>query len=107
MLGHELAVEQSVAADLQPRDQPGQRDLRRIAARREHAFAEKGGAEIDSVEAADERALVPAFDRMGVAALVEQAIASFDVGVDPGLLALGAAFHHFGEGGIAGHPILA
>ncbi|MEA3035865.1 MAG: hypothetical protein QOH04_1630, partial [Sphingomonadales bacterium] len=43
MLGHELAVEQPVAADPQPRHQPGERDLGRVGAAREHALAEKGG----------------------------------------------------------------
>ena len=79
MVGHELAVEQPVAADPQPRHQPGERHLGRVAPGREHALAEEGGAEADSVEAAGELALVPAFDRMGVAAGVEEAVALLDV----------------------------
>ena len=51
-----------------PRDQPGERHLRGVARRREHRFAEEGGAELDAVKAADQRAVLPAFDRMGVAA---------------------------------------
>ena len=79
MLGHELAVEQPVAADPEPRDQPGERDLGGVAAGREHALAEEGGAEVDAVEAADQLVPLPAFDRMGVAARVEQAVALLDV----------------------------
>jgi hypothetical protein len=78
MLGHELAVEQPVAADLQPRDQPGERDLRGVAAAREHAFAEEGAAERDAVEAAGELAVLPAFDRMGVAEPVKLGEALLD-----------------------------
>jgi hypothetical protein len=59
MLGHELAVEQGEAADDQPRDQPGERYLRGVGPRREHAFAEEGGAQPDAVEPADELAFQP------------------------------------------------
>ena len=55
--GHELAVEQGEAADLQPRDQPGQRDLRGVGHPAEHAFAEEGAAELDAVEPADQLAV--------------------------------------------------
>ncbi len=55
MVGHELAVEQREIADLEPSDEPGQRDLRCIRRAAEHAFAEKGPAEPDPVKAAHER----------------------------------------------------
>ena len=50
MIGHELAVEQGEAADLEARDQPGERDLRRVGRAAEHAFAEKGAAEAHAIE---------------------------------------------------------
>jgi hypothetical protein len=44
VIGDELAIEQAETADLQPRHQPGERDLRRVAFPAEHAFAEEGAA---------------------------------------------------------------
>jgi hypothetical protein len=67
MLGHELAVEQLEPADDQPGDQPGERHLGRVAPGREHALAEEGGAEPHAVQAADQLAILPCLDRMGVA----------------------------------------
>jgi len=49
MLSHELAVEQGEIADLEPRDEPRQRNLRGIGHPAEHAFAEKGSAELHSI----------------------------------------------------------
>ena len=92
VVGHELAVEQGEAADLEARDQPGQRDLRRVGRAAEHAFAEEGAAEPDAVKAADQLAAVavPDLDRMGVAAGVEGEHGALDLAVDPGFLAVGA-----------------
>lgn len=42
MRGLELAVEQCESAGLQPRDEMGKRDLRRIGGAADHAFTEKG-----------------------------------------------------------------
>jgi len=36
VIGHELAIEQGEAADFQPRDERGERDLRRIGGAAEH-----------------------------------------------------------------------
>jgi hypothetical protein len=49
MIGHELAVEQGEAAEPQPRDQPGQRHLRRVGAARHHGFAEKCATDRDAI----------------------------------------------------------
>jgi hypothetical protein len=78
VIGHELAVEQPEAADLQPRHQPGQSHLRSIGASREHAFAEEGRAELHAVKAADKLPILPALDRMGVAEAVELVVALLD-----------------------------
>jgi hypothetical protein len=102
VIGHELAVEQAVAADLQARDEPGERHFRGVARRREHRFSEEGGAEIDAVKAADQRLTLPALDGMGMAAQIEEAIALLDLGVDPGLFAIGAAADDLGKGAVAG-----
>ena len=53
MRGEELAIEQREAADAQPRDQPGQRDLRRIGDAADHRFAEERAAQRKAVEPAD------------------------------------------------------
>lgn len=90
MIGHELAVEETVPADSQPRHQPGERNLGSVAAQREHAFAKERRAEIYAVEAADQFAFLPAFHRMSMAELVELVVARFDTEIDPGLFPLGA-----------------
>ena len=97
MLRHELAVEQPESADDEARHQPGQRHLRRIRSKREHALAEEGAAEPHAVEAADKFLILPAFDRMGVTESVEQIVALLDLAVDPGFLALRAIVHDGGE----------
>ena len=91
-------------ADLQPRDQPGQRDLRRVGRPAEHALAEERAAELHAVEAADQLAAVPHFDRMGVAGAVQREHRALDLGVDPGLLALGAGGDDRGESRGRGSP---
>jgi hypothetical protein len=48
----------------------GESHLGRVAGAGEHAFAEKGAAEADSIESADQSVLLPAFDRMGLPAQV-------------------------------------
>ena len=85
MLGGELGVEQRVAADLQPRDQMDQRDLRGVALPREHAFAEEGGAEADAVEAADQLSVAPGLDGVAGADVEQLAVEPADALVDPGL----------------------
>src|SRR6185312_17177837 len=90
MLGHELAIEKREIADLQARDQPGERDLGCVGPAAEHAFAEKGAAELHAIEAADQVVRLPYLDRMGVAGAVERDHRVLELGVDPRLLAVGA-----------------
>ena len=66
------------------------RDLRSIGLAVEHALAEKGGAERDTIEAADERAVAPCLDRMNPAQIEKLAIEPLDALIDPGFLAPGA-----------------
>ena len=87
MGGHELAVEQGEAADLEARDQPGQRHLGGVGGGGEHAFPEEGPAELDAVEATDEFAVPPDLDRMGVTGRVQGQYGLLDLGVDPSLFA--------------------
>lgn len=102
MLGHELAVEQAEAPDPKTRHQPGEGDLGGVRADREHALAEKGAGEAHAIEPADQLVVLPAFDRMGVAGLVQPVVAQLDLGVDPGLGPLRAATDDGREGGVAG-----
>ena len=101
MLGHELTVEQSEIARLQASDQPGERDFRRVADAAEHAFAEKGPAELHSVDPAGEPIVTPDLDRMGVARSVQGEHGLLELGVDPRLLAVGAGGDHSGEVAVA------
>ena len=106
MLGHELGVEQREAAALQPRHQMHQRDLAGVGLAAEHALAEERAAERDAVEAADQLAIQPGLDRVGVAHDVQLAAQVEDGVVDPGLPAAGrrlrAARHHILEGAVGG-----
>ncbi len=52
MLGHELTIEQGEIPRLEARDEPRERDLRRIADEAEHAFTEESATQFHAVEAA-------------------------------------------------------
>src|SRR5258705_17257 len=69
MRRQELGIEQSVAAEPQGRHEMDERHLAGGGNPAEHALAEEGGAERHAVEAADELALMPAFDAVRRAAL--------------------------------------
>ena len=83
--GEELDVEQSEATVAQVVDQVNERHLAGVAFAAEHALAEEGAAQRDTVEAADQAALRPALDRVDVAALEERRIERDDLVVDSGL----------------------
>jgi hypothetical protein len=53
VLSHELTIEEGEIARREPRYQPRERDLRRIALTAEHALAEERAAELYAVKAAD------------------------------------------------------
>src|SRR5437868_13216444 len=97
MVGHELAIEQAEIADLEPSDEPGERDLRGVPFAAEHALAEEGAAQLHAIDSADEVGAVPDLDRMGMARRVQSEHRPLDVGVDPRLLAVGTAGDHARE----------
>jgi hypothetical protein len=103
VLGHELAVEQREAADLEPGDQPRERNLRCVGPAAEHALAEEGPAQFHAIEAADERAIAPDFDGMSVTGGVKRMHRPLEFGIDPGFLAVGASGDDAAEIGIARH----
>jgi hypothetical protein len=107
VIGHELAVEQQEIANPQAGDQPGQGDLRRVGAHAEHGFAEKCAAQSHSIQSAGERAVFPAFDRMGLARRVKANRRPLDIGIDPGLVAVRTGADDLGEGGVMGDRELA
>src|ERR1700741_4672801 len=92
MVGDELAIEQGEPPDTEPRHEVRQRHLRRIALPAEHAFPEERTAQLDAVESADQPAVAPGFDRMGVAARVKLTAGMLDLRVDPGARALQSGF---------------
>ncbi len=108
MVGLELAVEQRETADPHPRDEPGERHLRRVPRPRYHALAKKGAAEREAVQPADQLVADPAFDRMGMAHAVQGAERVLYLAADPGFRpihrALGTEPDHVAERGIGGHP---
>ena len=106
MRGEELGVEQGEAAPDQALHQMHQRHLGRIARPGEHALAEKRPAQLHAVKPAHQRAVLPAFYRMGVAGGMQRAIQPQNFVIDPALLppwrGRGAGFHHCGKADIAG-----
>lgn len=104
---HELAVEQAEPGKAQPRDQPCERNLRRIGTPRHHAFPEKGTAERYAIKAADQVVALPDLDRMGKALIVQTAIGTLDRAVDPGRRPVGrrlrAERNDAGKGAVGGH----
>jgi len=85
MLGQELAVEQLEPANLEPRDEIGQRNLGRIARPAEHALPKESPSEAHAIQAADQFVARPGLDRMGIAAPVQLGIGTLDIRVDPGI----------------------
>ena len=67
MPGDKLRVEQGEASIFEPCDEIDESDLARVADSGEHALAEEGAAEMYAIEAADQSALLPHFDRMAMA----------------------------------------
>jgi len=85
VLGLELAVEQHVAAQLQPGHQMGERDLGGVAFAAEHALAEEGPAQRDAIEPAHKLLPAPALQTMGSAELEQLAVELADGIIDPSL----------------------
>lgn len=83
MRGDELAVEQLPAAGAKPRDEMRERDLRCVANAADHRFAEKGAAQRDAVQAADQFAHLPAFDAVRMAEAEQPVVTRLDHRVDP------------------------
>jgi len=104
---HELAVEQFCPVLPHGSHQPGQGDFRCVPFPAEHAFAAEHPVKAHAIEPADQLTLAPALDRMGLAQIVEAAIACRDSAADPAFAIAvvpggGAGIHHFVKSGVAG-----
>ena len=97
-----LRVEQLEALTDEPIDERDERHFGRVTDAMEHRLPEERGAEMDTVESADERAVLPAFDRVREPQPVERHIALQDVLADPGAVArpLGTCAHDGLEGAV-------
>src|SRR5438445_4637187 len=87
-----LGVEEAVPAEPQAGRQMHERDLAGVGRTAEHAFAEKGGADRDAVEPANQHIPAPRFDTVRGTAGEEPRIEPYDLVVDPGV---GALFGRF------------
>ena len=76
-----------------PLHEPAKRHLRRIGGMVKHRFPEKNRAETHPVQSPRQLPILPRLHGMGIPAPVQFAIASYDVLVDPCLLARGAFAH--------------
>jgi hypothetical protein len=88
MLGHELAIKEGETAVLQTGHNPGHRHFRCICGTRKHAFPEKSLAHCQSVKAADQPPVAPAFHTMRQTRAVEIEKGVFDFAVDPCFLSI-------------------
>src|SRR5699024_2533642 len=66
MAGTDLAIEQGKTPGCELTGQPDQRNFTRVGFVAEHGFPEKHASEGDTIQTADQAAVVPDFDRMGV-----------------------------------------
>ena len=99
MIGHELAVEQGKTGLPHPRDEPGERDLRRIRPAGEHALPEKGATKRHAIEATHQFPILPAFHGMREAEPVQIAVSILDLPVDPGRRAIGRRLRTLADDG--------
>ena len=106
MAGDELAIEQFDPGVAQGGHQPCQCDFRRVGGAAEHALSAEHPVEAHAIEAADQLAVLPAFDRMGMARGMQGAITGGDPFADPAIRMAGpggrAGGDHIVERGIAG-----
>lgn len=101
MVGDELAIEQGETAGAKPRHQPGQRDLGCVPRSTEHAFAEEGATQANTIDTADQCAALPHLDAVGAAEPVEVGHGVGDRRIDPRLRPVRATFEHAGEVAVA------
>jgi len=105
--GDELRIQKPEPTELQARDEMGQRHLAGVALAAEHAFAEERRADLHAIEPADQRAIAPAFHRMGMPHAVKRRVKREDLIVDPAFASVrrgsGAKRHDIGEDGIDFH----
>ncbi|MOA00539.1 hypothetical protein D3C78_1199090 [compost metagenome] len=85
-----LAVDQDEATIAQVLDQGDKADLRGVGGTTEHRLAEEQATDGQAVEAADQFAAPPDFDRMGDAAAVQLQIGRLHRRSDPGAVGVGA-----------------
>jgi hypothetical protein len=101
---HELRVQKRKPAFDEACDEMGECNFARIALAREHALAEERAAKAHAIKSSDECIVAPAFDRMGMTALVERRVEAEDFGIDPTLFAprrgRRAGAHDLAEGSV-------
>jgi hypothetical protein len=88
MFCEELRVQQREAPGFKPRHKMDKGDLARIAFARKHAFAEKGGAETDAIQASDKPPVAPALHAVRMANAIKLGIQRNDFGVYPAFFAI-------------------
>ena len=108
IIGH-LAVDQDKTPGLQLAGQRGKAELGGIVGAAEHRFAKKQLAHCQAIQAADQRAVIPHFYRMRVAALVQLQVGALDAFGDSGAVRVstrrGAGLDDGGEVLVKGHAI--
>lgn len=101
MGGHPLGVQEFEAARAEVLNERDESDLRCVSFPGKHAFSEENSGQFDSIEAALQTIVIPAFDGVGVSQLVKIAVAFQNGVINPCFIAGRTGEHHFPEGGIA------
>ena len=96
VVSDELRIQQPIATKIKACHQMNQCHLAGISGAGEHAFAEKRRPEGDTVQAANQFPVLPAFDAVGKAHVVQFVDCAFDGRIDP---CVRAAFGGFGTHG--------
>src|SRR5262249_38964714 len=84
VLGNPLDVEQPIVSADEAVDERDERHLRGVRDLVKHRFAEERPSERDAVESSDQRLVLPGFDGMRDAPLVQGAVAGEDLRINPG-----------------------
>jgi len=104
VVGDELHVQQRESGVAKPRHQVRQGNLGGVPGAREHALAEKGTAQSNAVQPANQLTVLPGFDAVRVSHCEQFNDGVFDCRIDPGFRAVfvgfGAQAKDIGEGGV-------
>lgn len=88
----DLYIEQAAAGGLEVLHEVGEREFGSVGDAAEHRFSGEGGTDGKAEDSSDEILVVPDFDGMGEACLVEAAVSGLECWAEPGFGSFGCRF---------------